>query len=262
MENILSLLYDYSIDGKFIDKEFIEKLVEYLVCKDNLGNYISNYEFSDHFSDDGVPARFILDSKKLITYLNIYDVANSKLSMQYNLYFYEKNLYKNIIIIQIILHEITHIKQFKMNDEKRKDLESVLINIGILLCKKSIFENPKENIDAYSKLGRYNPTERIAEIDSMRIVKDFVCSMEKQVPDLEDVLEAEFLKRNLWGYSSADLICPTEYFLTELNLTGTWNTFVANNAFEQYDLMERLRLGLPINLEEYRKIDEMIRKRI
>ncbi len=262
MENILSLLYDYSIDGKLIDKEFIEKLVDYLVCKDNLENYISSYEFSDHFSDDGVSARFILDNKKLITYLNIYDVANSKAGVQHNLYFYEKNLYKNIVIMQILLHEITHIKHFKIDDEKRKDLESVLINISILLCKKSIFENPRENIEAYFKLGRYNPTERIAEIDSIRIVKDFVCLMEKQVPDLEDVLEAEFLKRNLWGYSSNEFICPTEYFLTELNLTSTWNSLATINFFEQYDLMERLRLGLPINIEEYRKIDEMIRRRI
>ena len=44
---ILKLIYDYSVNRKLIDPKFIDKLIEIVVSKKSLNDYVRNVEFTN-----------------------------------------------------------------------------------------------------------------------------------------------------------------------------------------------------------------------
>lgn len=69
---------------------------------------------------------------------------------------FEKTLYKNLSLLQILLHEIEHANQTKIAYTENT-LEAFIIRMTYTVCE-SYFEG----------LYEYSPQERLAEIESYR----------------------------------------------------------------------------------------------
>lgn len=44
---IVKLIYDYSANGKLVDSKFIDKIIEIVVSKKSLNNYVRNVRFTN-----------------------------------------------------------------------------------------------------------------------------------------------------------------------------------------------------------------------
>ncbi len=95
-EKLLSLIYNYSINGKLVDKEYIKKFIDIVVNSESLEKYVLDLQ--------------ILSVNKTI-YFDFNNI-NKRLNERdkYHVLFNEEEqiFYKNSFVSQFILHELEH----------------------------------------------------------------------------------------------------------------------------------------------------------
>ncbi len=288
---ILELIYDYSINWKLVDQRFIDKLIEIIVTRKSLDNYVSGVTFTNELINGiGVAAYNFLTQKILINYQSLQTLMRdeSKYDCLFNV-FLERTMYKNLTITQIILHELEHAYQNKQTDNKSSNsIEVKLVKACLVL--EQVLKNPKfqstflndkifsQDFLAYAQFRRklyeqyyvLNPTERLAQINSFRTIVDTIKPIEEYIPSLYEFNTSSLVENLLRGYQESwlDGFCPTQVYLVGTGQSKTWSGLdfysqdyiqLFKNVCDQYSLNERLSLGLPINYEEYRETDDSLR---
>ncbi len=241
MENILKIIYDKTINNKIIDFKDIEKILDLLIVEKSLNEYILNINIQPIRSNN--LASYSNYSKKITIYTEmidkmVKDIENNLL----NVNGFETTLYKNLSILQILLHEVEHANQQKIayNDNT---LEALIIRLSYLV-----------NYDYDEKMYEYCPEERLAEIKSFEEINTLISYTNNKLNSLPSIVKMEILKRNLKGYHYKDgfINVPiVDYFsfgkkkklLDAFDLTG--------DALEKYTLNERFKYGFPISTNEY-----------
>lgn len=83
--------------------------------------------------------------------------------------------------------------------------------------------------------------------------------MKKKFPDLYEFEIAELMRGHLRGYLDSYRkggICPTQLYLSAIGHNDVWTSFdfysndvkkLKKQVSDKYDLIERLRLGLPVS---------------
>lgn len=163
---------------------------------------------------------------------------------------FEKNMYKNLLILQILLHEIEHANQEK-NFYSENNLETFILRLS--------------NFVKYDD-GLYdiNPEERFAEIKSYQEIILMVDNIKTKFEILFQLLQTDKLQRQLKGYSYYQPIINsplTTYFKQSKkeNLLNAFDWYSDNyeNTLNcvtlNYNLNERLFYGFPISKIEYAK---------
>jgi hypothetical protein len=242
MENILKIIYDKSINNKVLKLNDIEKILELLIVEKNLNDYILNINV--HPIRGNNLASYSTYTKQITIYVNkveqmITNIENSIL----NANDFEKSLFKNLSILQILLHEVEHANQYKIayNDNS---LEAFIIRLSYLI------ENGYNEL-----LYEYCPEERLAEIKSFYELKNFLKIIENKLEVLPEIIETEKLKRLLSGYHYKDskinvpivdyfTLGSKKYLLHSLKL----------EAYDSYTLNERLKYGFAISAKKYGNI--------
>ena len=156
-------------------------------------------------------------------------------------------LYKNLSLLQILLHEIEHANQIKMAYTENI-LEAFIIRMAYTV-DDSYFEC----------LYEYSPQERLAEIKSYRKIISLISYIKNKLETLPLILETEKLQRYLRGYhySNGKVICPFITFFTtgkkeQILLSFEWYLKQSLDlVYKEYNLNERFNYGFPISLEEY-----------
>ena len=143
MENILRIIYDKTINNKILSLKDIEKILELLVIQKCLNKYILNINVQQIRSNN--LASYSINDKKIIIYSNI--IKKMVKDIKFNLNCNDqvtKNMYINLSILQIILHEIEHANQEKIINYNT--LESFILRISKLVKQNNqVYEfNPKE----------------------------------------------------------------------------------------------------------------------
>ncbi len=260
-EQILRLIYDYSINGLSVaDPKFINKLVEIVVNERKLENYVTGIEFSSLTKDEEtvVCAGYMPFQKKIvIDFKAIFytlECQNGKVASFNSLL--EQNMFMNLVITQYILHELEHALQTKKADDKINNLLEVkLIRISFKL--EQAIKNPKfleyfstiedkiklliylENYKKlYREFYRFNPTERMAEIYSYKTLIGSLELIKKQIIALYSYENSLLLKKLTAGYSEASetmfdmksnlwkaSICPTQTYLYGTGQGEKWTGF-------------------------------------
>ena len=291
-EKILKLLLDYSFNGKIAnDLGFVYELVEIVVNTRQLENYIIGIEPNDFKSKDYIVcATYTFYNKKILVDFDAIAYSlkcREGIASKFDSIF-KQNLYRNIVIAQYILHELEHALQFKKaDDQSDNSLEAELIRASFKL--EQIVKNPNflESIcfdeqaildlvsyiqnyrSLYNKYYEFNPTEKMAEVNSYKTIIASLESIKKEIIELSNHEIALFLNAMLTGYSKALKLnlCPTQIYLDGTNQKEKWKNFdfydeeeekLMQKVKREYGLEKRLMYGLPITHKEYSDLDKLI----
>ena len=194
----------------------------------------------------------------------------------------------NLNILKCILHEIEHVRQYRLYDNKTNSLESKLIymsfniyyNYDLTDEEKEIIENKIEQ--EYYKLDTFyysEPTERMAFINSaleiVGIAKKLCLDENIKELYLLDILEYEDSEYEI--SNNGKVICPLKkYIKIENNILNKKGEVCYEEYFRSImnrksnmSLSKRMKYGLPITKAEYllhnekmenNKIIKLIRK--
>src|SRR5574344_1967324 len=107
MENIFRIIYDETVNNRILSLKDIEKILELLIIDKCLNDYIISLSVQHGRSNN--LASYSIYTKKIILHTQkieymVSDIENNVL----NANAFEIMLYKNLSILQIILHEVEH----------------------------------------------------------------------------------------------------------------------------------------------------------
>ncbi len=282
---ILRLIYDYSVNHKLLDSKFIDKLIEIVITERSLDEFVNNVRFTNKLdkNDYGVvcAAYNPLNKEIIIDYDSIQVVLENHSYYEQLFFDLEQIFYRNLIITQIILHELEHAFQYKQLDNKKDDsIEAKLVKASFVL--EQAMKNPKflnailkgeissqdiyiyvmQNRELYKQYYKFNPTERLAEVNSYTTIINTIEPIKKYIPNLLEFEKASMVEESLKGYKDIDGIgiCPTQVYLCGVRQNKVWSEFdfydqdsskLIKNVCGEYNLAKRLSLGLPVTADEY-----------
>lgn len=243
MEKIFEIIYNLSIKQQYLNINDIEKIVEQLVELKCLENYISSITTGGIRSNN--VASYSQIDKSIIVHLNsiekIIESIKDRIKIENSL---SKNLYLNMCILQILLHEIEHANQIKI--ASYNTLESFILRISKMI---------KYN----EKLYEYMPNERFAEIKSYNdIVKIIGCYSKDN--ELNNMILNDKLQRNMRGYHyiNGNIYSPIEIYFSEskrIDLLSSFDWYNKINKADivnsQYNINDAIFYGFPISSRQY-----------
>lgn len=236
MENILKLIYDKSIINEILDINDIYKILELLVVNKNLNDYISNISIQPIRSKN--LASYSSYTKNITIYTKVIDIMIN--NIETNILIANdiaKSLYKNLSILQVILHEVEHANQQKIAFTQN-NLESFIVRMSFLIP------------NAYGEqLYEYCPEERLAEIKSYQEILTSIKYLKDKPLDLLDLLNTEKLQRLLRGYhyNNGNVEEPLTTFFT----LGKKLELISKIGLNTDLLEERMKFGFSITIDEY-----------
>ena len=241
MENILRIIYDKTINNKILNLKDIEKILELLVIEKCLNKYILNINVQQIGSNN--LASYSTYTKEITIYIEmvdqmVKDIENNILLANG----FEILLYKNLSILQVLLHELEHANQQKIA-YSNNTLEALILRLSYLV------HNGYDDI-----LYEYCPEERLAEIKSFEEISDLICYISKKLIYLPNIIETEELRRKLRGYhyKNSSVTIPIADYFNNSNNQELLDAFdLTNNAMEVFSLKERFKYGFPISNDEY-----------
>ncbi len=249
MENVLRLIYNKTVKNEVLNLKDIEQILELLIVNKDLNKYILNIDVQPIRSNN--LASYSSYTKNITIYAEMIKKMIEDIEMNIlNANEFEVMLYKNLSILQILLHETEHANQQKIADNDN-NLEAFIIRLSYLV------DNAYED-----EIYEYCPEEKLAEVKSFEEIIDLMKYLEKESIRLPEIFDIERLNRLLRGYHYIDshLNIPLETYFTmakrqdlfcyvdlSLNLSST--NF--NASLTKYKLQERLRYGFPISELEY-----------
>lgn len=246
MENILKIIYDKSIDNKIISINDINKILELLIIEKQLSNYILNIDVQPIRSN--ILASYSNYSKKITIYSQTIELMLKNIETNIlNTNNFEKMLYKNLSLLQILLHEIEHANQTKISYTDNT-LEAFILRMAYTV-----------NDCYFETLYEYSPQERMAEIKSYKEIISLISFIENKLYNLPTILETEKLQRLLRGYhyNQGKISSPIITFFKQagkesiLQSFDWYRLYDLNTVYTNYSINERFNYGFPISLDEY-----------
>ena len=238
MNDILKIIFDCSIKNKILNDSEIENIIIILIYQRKIDNFISNIYFDD-VEINGL-ASYNMDDKKITIYNRIINkmIKNMNKNLLINNSF-QKYLFENLSILQIILHELEHVNQNNIICFDNS-FEALIIRLSRLI-----------DINIDEQLYEICPTERLAEIKSYKEVINIVLPIKEKILELEKLLNSELLKRKISGYHYQENIISyplLTYFSKERK------DYIINfiDLGSSNDLDYRFKYGLPISFDEYK----------
>lgn len=287
---ILELVFDYSIKGKLADNQFVDKIIEIVVKKRNLNDYVRDVIFtteqegSNDFrttaSYNHLTRRIRVNYKNILINMEYFEYCKELFNSL------EQIMVRNFKIAQIILHELEHALQTNQADGKNGDsVELKLINASLRLALA--IKNPNflvaQGLDKeislqefriycererklYEKYYDFNPAERMAEINSLNTIILSLEPIKKAVFSLYGFECIVLFKTMLNAYQLSKKygICPTQVYLEGTRRGNVWTEFdfydansaqLFENVSAEYDFGKRISLGLPISQDEFNMMD-------
>ena len=291
---LISLLYDYSIRGKLADKKYIEQFIDIVVNSMGLNNYLIGFEILSDVTtwEDSNFVSFAGYShvlKKLYIFIegiNKLLILNDKYRALFSST--EQIFYQNVLISQVILHELEHANQVKIintNDSLEAKIlkfssincivENELARLKDAGCNQKDIEKARQLLTMsygtlYHIYYELAPGERFAEIKSHNTMIRILEVIKRQTPKLREFESICLLENMTRGYSFIEngISSPTIDFLTllgkkrELRQFGWYDKEVDKSLFlsqSQFSLSERMIYGLPISNKEHEAVDKIIK---
>lgn len=277
-EEILKLVYNYTYNGKIVDRQYIDKLIEIVVKNRELNKYVTEVHFNNDYPENNENGIVTAGYNMYFKYIQINVNAVNEIISNYECYnslfnTFEEKMFKNLIITQMILHELEHAYQNKILDSKEDSVENRLIKTSLSFVKA--LKNPKflnmlnedgitdEDFKNYAAIQReiykkyyiFDPIERMAEIYSTAIVLKTLEEIKEYIPNLYGYENATFVEKMLMSYEESwtEGSCPTEVYLRGIRKENVWNSLgnATQTDITKLPLEKRMILGLPITGNEY-----------
>lgn len=252
-----------SSKNKFIDKEMVLKILIDSMKEDDdiVKRRLNGLTFNR--VDSGVAS---CDKKRGIIVVDIYKIYNQKNS---NEYVYLSILSYNLFIVQCILHELQHLKEFYQKNEN--DFESLLIKYSSSEFLYYNIKNDQEKRNLfYKKVYKLIPNERLANINSSEALLQSL----NNYPNFSlNYLDSLLFINNLHiDYFKIGYILQKNYqynfpLYEYLNVIGidlkTINYILEIvNEFNDIDSKTKMKYGLQITTEDINNLNKMKIKKI
>lgn len=252
---ILNELGNTIIENKLFTKENILEIGNYYLENLNIQNKIKKIEikpsriaFASYSPNE---KRIKLNLDEMIAYF-ANEAEKNKLNKK------DYYSYINLKILQFLFHEIEHVRQYSIN--KMDTVENILLTIGKL--NMDIWGMQEDNL-IYLQTYEYNPNERMADLNSYKKIIEYLNILKKyiNIKKANNLIKKEYIKTKIKGYENDK--CPSEIYLLETNFDYIWNNMkfydenrkiMYNKVSKEYNLEERLYLGLPVENIEIKKL--------
>lgn len=287
-ENLYKVFEYYLSRNKIISKTEVKNLTSLLLFNKNLLDKVNSITTSDNLD-----TQYSFDNKNLnVNLAKIIEDTRYEDKELYNDIFSKIQKYQkhNLNVFKCILHEIEHVKQYKIIENNPKTLEEKLIYSSFHNnYKEEIDEKTKMNIinligKEYLKMDSYyysEPAERMAYINSEKEITNITKKL--GLNDLLiDLYTLEVLEDEDSEYefdTKGKIICPLKkYIAIEKELLGEYGNFCYEAYFKSImkkniniSLNRKMKYGLPISKEEYtnhelkivnNKVFKLIKKRL
>lgn len=257
VKELSKLIHEYASTNKKIDPDFILEVVNIGVCAYDIEDYISGIipintnNFGAYSLDKLVRINLDLLNEKCLG-----DENKFKLSEIENSY------RKYINVVQTILHELEHAKQYKKITHIEKNLETMVL-ISSLPAERIIMDKNdktlddipktmkesyfKEQFEIYKKYYKYAPEERMAEIDSRKeCLKIINYLLDK---NSRFSLMYRYMIYNLYLKGYENNVIPTKLYLEKRGYLELWEPI--DRFSRNYSYLDRARTGTKLtNLEK------------
>lgn len=286
---ILKLLCDYSKNYKIVDSAFVDKLITIVATNRELNKFVKKVVIQNHLESSietklqlATYERYACKMSIGIADLQAYAiVSETEIDAQLDSTF-EKLLYVNFKITEVICHELEHALQFKTKHSDRQDSDAILTRICYAICSpkiilsllmkgsslKQISDYLTDNTNNYIKNYDIDPLERMAEIKTLRFIREIIEPIKEKVPNLYQIKFNDVITEYIKGYeqTSSTIISPTWKYLQKMqhgNDLQKFSFYNQNNEvmqkklFKQHNLTERLIYGFPITEDEYQNIRKL-----
>lgn len=132
---LLRLIFDYSKNGKLVDKAYLEKLIDLVVNSKDISKYVQNSEIVSSGAEETMDGILLAEYRPNRKLIRIYSEAMERMLEDHDRYQelfngIEQIFYKNVLITQIILHELEHANQRRII-EKEDTLESKVLKTSV-----------------------------------------------------------------------------------------------------------------------------------
>lgn len=277
---LLRLIFDYSKNGKLVDKAYLEKLIDLVVNSKDISEYVQNSDIVRSGTKETIGGILLAEYRPSRKLIRIYFEAMERMLEEQDRYQVlfngiEQIFYKNVLITQIILHELEHANQRKII-EKENTLESKVLKISVtnldinflnkLLSQGFTLEQLTYYIQREKQLREEHylllPDERLAEIKSHQEIVKALKPIKEYTPNLIEFEQTNVFENLLRGYfyNLGAIASPTlEYgkISRKFNRLKKFPWYDENDqeclrkAKESLSLKERLNYGLPIDTNEF-----------
>ena len=116
---ILRLIFDYSINKRNADKEFVERLIDIVVNSNELNDYVRNLYFYEENACDDNGLLMVANYNVIDRYMGVNTEAMGMYIESCDTNFgstfsdIEQIFYNNFLISHVVLHELEHATQNK-----------------------------------------------------------------------------------------------------------------------------------------------------
>ena len=191
---------------------------------------------------------------------------------------------KNVELTHIILHELEHVIQAKLMSEKNTTESEILKLCGISKSneiitnrlvslgyqKSSINNILNGKLKKYYEFYEFAPPERLADYNSHKKMIEVLDPIKLRIPQIYDgeVIKMEQILVKGFKYNNK-MVSPTKLFLTEQGEEKSLNKFdwfdrnpniSLKKSKNNYSLLQRMKLGLPIEEKEYNKENKKLKR--
>ena len=255
-ESLYNLYLAYR--AKLIDDDFINRVFDLMIQREPcLLPYINDFDISEDKSNNR----------------GTYSPREKKITIYKTMINGDKHHKHAIAGIETIRHEMEHARNVRKLEERREDIESIVLRPPAMLYSQisDLYSKGGDDtqIDLLSLLCLkqinydYDPDERIAEIKAWK----YLVNLLKNQRVSEDILFARANLHNSYirGYKDNGyyLDCPTYTYL--INTGNIKDLRLVRNAVDRkdYSLDTRLLYGLPITYQEYEQgiLDKVLLQR-
>lgn len=274
MDNILDIVYDYSIRGKMLDEPAVDRIIEIAKNLEHLSNVSEvEREFSIPYGKNYTLASFSDDTKSVILYpfalfKHFYTGGyKSSLKLENELNPFERILRKNLHMVFIIFHELEHAYQYK--NRKKNNIEMELANLEItyiedmsdrddgfcvMPAKNKISEKIKRS-KICSRNYSISFIERMANTNAIIKVQEMIKDLDSD--KLEELYDSLLLSLYMSTYID-EYDSPTKRFFREIKRNHRFANIIGKYEPSYED---RLKYGLNLTSDEYQTNIELIKSK-
>ena len=288
-EEIIDVIDDLYSRNKVISPKELSKVFYLLRDKYNISDYVELLLFTDEHEDSKLISaaydnigKYIMVYKKNISHNNQVLINYSELDKK------TTRVYINFVIIGILIHELTHVRQLKYllesnkYDNKYELVRHCLIDDFIENTWNMDYLNKYYGMDIKKYYGKkyakyhkqiekfnnnyfdfydYDPMELQAEYmgrcETLKLSKCFKSDISKVISDNLNEERIDFIDAS-YKVNKFKILSPSEIFRFKYNNIITMDKIKKEEIFNSsLNLSNRVALGLPITRDEYHKLTNM-----
>lgn len=274
MDNVLDMLYEYSINHRLLDRNAVGKIIEIILRDINLSDKI-NYQISKdnkfdltNMFNSNILGEFNMNSTIYIYYWQMLKcIRNNKHLTKFDHYYELSNkdmmFKKNMLILEAILHEIEHVKQLQsirdvydhsfITNLYRYEYNYLSPNydsleIGFIGYCVDIFKREL----TYHRYYNLSFLERMAKINSLEQIYRLLFQLGKDYSSLYNIQRYLINDYMIKEYSDS-LDGPTTRLISNIGIIREFSKQDYPSIISNMSLEERIRYGFKITEEEYKK---------